>query len=143
MRWQAVVSQLHLVCKAHQHPRIAMHKAAAMTEPRQPAVYILANRRHGTLYTGVTSDLVARTWLHRQDAVEGFSRQYQTHRLVWFERHATMDAAITREKRIKKWYRSWKVRLIEESNPMWMDLWPQLIGENVVFAPTAGEQPSQ
>ena len=99
-----------------------------MPQLRQPAVYILASGRHGTLYTGVTADLIQRIWLHRRDAVEGFSRQYQTHLLVWFERHTTMDAAITREKQIKKWYRAWKVRLIEESNPAWMDLWPQVAG---------------
>ena len=98
-----------------------------MSNAPQPAVYILASSRHGTLYTGVTANLISRVWLHRHDVVDGFSRQYQTHSLVWYEQHATMDAAITREKQIKKWYRAWKVRLIEEGNPAWLDLWPQLV----------------
>ena len=93
---------------------------------RQPAVYILASKRHGTLYIGVTSDLVARVWQHRTDAVPGFTRQYGVHVLVYFELHGTMYDAIAREKQLKKWNRSWKVQLIEKSNPDWEDLWDRI-----------------
>jgi putative endonuclease len=78
---------------------------------RQPAVYILTNHHTGTLYIGVTSDLPRRIWQHRSDLVEGFTRDYALHRLVWFEMHATMYAAISREKQLKKWNREWKVDL--------------------------------
>lgn len=89
---------------------------------RQPAVYILASGRNGTLYIGVTSSLVARVWQHQQDLVEGFTKDYGVHLLVYFELHATMYAAISREKQLKKWRRAWKLRLIEEKNPEWKDL---------------------
>jgi putative endonuclease len=95
---------------------------------KQPAVYLLASERVGTLYVGVTSDLVARTWQHREHVVDGFTKRYGVTNLVWYELHETMDAAITREKCIKKWNRQWKVRLIEEMNPHWEDLWPTLVG---------------
>jgi len=88
----------------------------------QPRVYILASKRNGTLYTGVTSNLIARIHQHRAGAVRGFTRDYGVKLLVWFEEHPTMEAAITREKRIKKWNRSWKLELIEASNPEWRDL---------------------
>ncbi len=88
----------------------------------QPCAYMLASRRNGTLYTGVTSDLVQRVQLHRQGAVEGFTRRYHVKLLVWFEQHATMEQAILREKRIKKWNRAWKLELIEKDNPGWRDL---------------------
>jgi len=87
-----------------------------------PCVYILAKASHSTLYTGVTSDLVARVWQHREGLVRGFTQQYGIKRLVWFERHETMDTAILREKRIKRWVRSWKYDLIHELNPTWRDL---------------------
>jgi putative endonuclease len=89
---------------------------------RQPCVYILASKRHGTLYTGVTSDLLARLYQHREGETGGFTSRYGVHRLVWFEMADTMEAAITREKQIKKWNRDWKLRLIEETNPEWVDL---------------------
>jgi putative endonuclease len=92
-------------------------------------VYLLASGRNGTLYAGVTSDLVARVWQHREHLVPGFTRQYEVTRLVWFELHPTMEAAIQREKRIKKWNRAWKVRLIDEANPSWRDMWPDIIGQ--------------
>ena len=88
----------------------------------QPCVYILASKRNGTLYTGVTSNLLARIHQHRIGAVRGFTRDYGIKLLVWFEQHATMDSAITREKRIKKWNRAWKLDLIETENPNWRDL---------------------
>ena len=87
-----------------------------------PAVYLLASRRNGTLYVGVTSNLLGRIQQHRTEAVRGFTRDYGVKRLMWFEQHATMDSAILREKRIKKWNRDWKLQLIEEENPEWRDL---------------------
>ena len=95
--------------------------------PKQPATYILASDRNGTLYVGVTSNLIARTWQHGEHVVEGFSARHNATRLVWFELHDAMEAAITREKQIKKWNRSWKVRLIEEGNPYWNDLFPRIV----------------
>jgi putative endonuclease len=95
---------------------------------KEPAVYILASDKNGTLYTGVTSDLVKRIWEHREHLAEGFTKQYGVTRLVWFEMHATMDSAIQREKRIKKWNRDWKRKMIEQENPMWHDLWPEIVG---------------
>ena len=95
---------------------------------RQPCVYILASRRNGTLYTGVTSNLIGRIWQHRNDLVEGFSQRYGVHNLVWFEPHENMEAAIVREKAIKRWRRAWKIDLIEAGNPMWRDLYPDIIG---------------
>jgi putative endonuclease len=87
-----------------------------------PAVYILASKRNGTLYTGVTSNMLARIHQHRHGMVRGFTSRYGVKLLVWFEQHATMAGAITREKRIKKWNRAWKLELIEENNPEWRDL---------------------
>ncbi|MEZ6059974.1 MAG: GIY-YIG nuclease family protein [Planctomycetaceae bacterium] len=95
--------------------------------PKQPAVYILASKRNGTLYTGVTSDLVQRVWEHKNDVREGFTKDYAVHTLVYFELHEDMESAITREKRIKKWNRAWKLRLIEEKNSDWNDLYPAII----------------
>ena len=95
---------------------------------RQPAVYVLASRRNGTLYIGVTSDLVKRIWQHREHFAQGFSSQHDVTRLVWFELHQDMYAAIEREKRLKKWKREWKVALIEARNPSWRDLWPLISG---------------
>ena len=95
---------------------------------KQPATYMLASRRNGTLYVGVTSDLIARAWQHREHIVKGFTSKYNVTRLVWYELHGTMEGAITREKRLKKWNRDWKIRLIEERNPYWNDLWDEIIG---------------
>jgi len=93
----------------------------------QPCVYILASDRIGTLYTGVTSDLARRIWEHKNAAMEGFTKKYGIHTLVWYEQHETMESAITREKSIKEWNREWKLRLIEESNPEWRDLYPDIV----------------
>jgi putative endonuclease len=93
---------------------------------KQPAIYMLASRRNGTLYTGVTSDLVKRIWEHRNDIVEGFTKRYGVHSLVYFELHDDMSEAIRREKQIKKWNRAWKIELIERTNPQWQDLWRSL-----------------
>ena len=89
---------------------------------RQPCVYLLARASHSTLYTGVTSNLPGRIWQHRKGIVPGFTNRYGIKRLVWFEVHDTMDSAIVREKRIKRWPRAWKYDLIHSSNPTWRDL---------------------
>ncbi|MBN8809237.1 MAG: GIY-YIG nuclease family protein [Sphingomonas sp.] len=89
---------------------------------KQPCVYMMASRRHGTLYIGVTSNLVGRILQHREGRFDGFSKRYGCVRLVWFAVADTMEAAITREKQMKKWNRDWKARLIEEDNPQWDDL---------------------
>ena len=94
---------------------------------KQPAVYIMASKRNGTLYIGVTSDLVARAWQHREHLVEGFTKKYSVDQLVWYELHPTMDSAITREKQLKKWNRKWKLELIEKENPYWNDLWMSIL----------------
>jgi putative endonuclease len=93
---------------------------------KRPCVYILASRRNGTLYVGVTSDLARRVSQHRSDVVEGFTRDYGVHALVFAEVHETMEDAIAREKRIKKWRRAWKLDLIEQHNPQWRDLYDEL-----------------
>ena len=95
----------------------------------QPAVYIMASGCHGTLYIGVTSNLIQRVWQHREEVVEGFTHQYGVKTLVWYELHATMEVAIQREKALKKWMRRWKIELIEERNAAWKDLWFELHGE--------------
>jgi len=89
-------------------------------------VYILASKPRGTLYVGVTNDLVRRVGEHRDGKVEGFTRKYGLKTLVWFEEHATVPLAIQREKNIKHWVRKWKVELIEKSNPRWNDLWGEI-----------------
>ncbi len=94
---------------------------------RHPAVYILTNRPFGTLYVGVTSNLLARIWHHKNNVVEGFSSTHGLHLLVWYEAHATMYAAISREKQLKHWRRSWKIKLIHENNRDWRDLWPDIL----------------
>ena len=94
---------------------------------KQPVVYVLASRRNGTLYVGVTGDLAKRAWEHRNNVVEGFTRRYGVHRLVYFETCDDIDQAILREKRIKKWSRAWKIELIERDNPEWADLWETIL----------------
>lgn len=94
---------------------------------RKPCVYMLASGRNGTLYTGVTSDLPKRVWQHKHGAVEGFTRRYNVHTLVWYELHETMESAIAREKAIKEWKRAWKIRRIEEFNPEWQDLYLTIV----------------
>jgi putative endonuclease len=93
----------------------------------RPCVYILASGRNGTLYIGVTNNIARRAWEHRSGVVAGFTKRYGVHRLVYVEFHATMPNAIQREKQIKKWRRAWKLRLIEESNPRWRDLYDDLL----------------
>jgi putative endonuclease len=95
--------------------------------PKQPAVYILASKRNGTLYIGVTSNLQKRAWEHNNDMAEGFTKRYGIHQLVHYELYEDMVSAITREKQMKKWNRAWKLELIETHNPEWKDLWDGIV----------------
>jgi len=90
---------------------------------KQPCVYILASKRNGTLYIGVTSNLIQRVWQHKNNQVAGFTQKYNVHTLIYYELHEVMESAILREKQMKKWRRDWKIKLIEKSNPQWDDLW--------------------
>jgi putative endonuclease len=92
----------------------------------QPAVYLMASQRNGTLYTGVTSNLIKRVWEHKNNLKQAFTQKHHVHILVYYELHEKMYTAITREKQIKKWYRAWKLRLIEEKNPYWKDLYDEM-----------------
>ena len=89
-------------------------------------VYILASRKYGALYIGVTGDLIGRVYLHREELVRGQTGRYHIHRLVYLELHEDVEAAILREKRLKKWRREWKIDLIEKANPDWRDLYPEI-----------------
>ena len=93
---------------------------------KQPCVYILASKCNGTLYVGVTSNLLQRVWQHKNDLVEGFTKRYAVHTLVWLEAHETMESAITRERNLKRWKRDWKIDLIQRANPSWRDLYHEL-----------------
>jgi putative endonuclease len=90
-------------------------------------VYIMASAKNGTLYIGVTSDLIKRVWEHKEGLVDGFTKEYGVKTLVWFEETANIEAAITCEKQLKKWNRGWKIRLIESCNPLWQDLYSSII----------------
>jgi putative endonuclease len=105
---------------------------ACLQDPamKHPAVYMLASQRNGTLYIGVTSNLIQRVWQHKEGLVEGFTQKYGVKILVWYEQHETMESAISREKAMKKWLRDWKVKTIEQANPDWRDLWPEITGES-------------
>ncbi|WP_415889757.1 GIY-YIG nuclease family protein [Neptuniibacter sp. SY11_33] len=94
---------------------------------KQPAIYILSSKPQGTLYIGVTSNLSQRIWQHKNDFIEGFTKRYQAHQLVYFELHETMQNAITREKQMKAWKRQWKINLIETQNPNWADLYSTIL----------------
>jgi putative endonuclease len=102
-------------------------ESSAVTELMQPCVYLLASRRNGTLYVGVTSNLIKRIWEHKNNVVQGFTQKYGVHMLVWFELHETMESAIRREKAIKEWKRDWKLKLIEQQNPAWRDLYSEIL----------------
>src|SRR5262249_13694838 len=103
--------------------KASRRRGPSVVNPKTFYVYILASQRNGTLYTGVTSDLIKRAWEHKEGFVDGFTRQYDVKLLVWYEQHETAETAITREKQVKKWNRAWKIRLIEERNPYWNDLY--------------------
>lgn len=94
---------------------------------KQPCVYLLASEKNGTLYAGVTSNLLKRVWEHKQKIADGFTKKHGISRLVWYELHETMESAISREKAIKEWKRLWKLRLIEATNPEWIDLYDQIV----------------
>jgi len=106
---------------------------------KEPSVYILASRPKGTLYIGVTSNLVGRVWQHRERLVASFASRYDVARLVWYDFADCMESAILREKQLKKLNREWKIRLIEERNPEWRDLWPEISG----VVATCGFPPSR
>ena len=93
---------------------------------KQPCIYILASKKNGTLYIGVTSNLVKRVWEHKNNVVAGFTQKYSVHHLVWYELHEEMTSAIIREKKLKKWRRAWKIELIEKENPDWADLYQSI-----------------
>lgn len=115
------------IFKERHHPRRrVIHTKRDPTTMRHPAIYILASQKRGTLYVGVTSDLLNRVRQHKTDLRDSFTSKYQVHRLVHFEHFTTMIEAISREKRLKKWERAWKIRLIEEENPEWKDLYEDL-----------------
>jgi putative endonuclease len=94
---------------------------------KQPCVYVLASKRNGTLYIGVTSDVVRRVWQHRSGEIDGFTNRYDVHRLVHAEFYTSMADAIHREKCLKVWRRAWKLRLIEQGNPQWRDLYEDFV----------------
>jgi putative endonuclease len=98
---------------------------------KQPCFYILASQHNGTLYVGVTSDLVKRVYQHREGMVEGFAKRYGVKILVWFEIHEMMESAIRREKQLKNWSRIAKIQLIEQQNPKWLDLWLTITSASV------------
>ena len=95
---------------------------------RQSYVYLLASKPYGTLYIGVTSDLLARLWQHREKMAEGFTKRYNVTQLVWYEAHEDIRAAIKREKQLKEWKRVWKIELIQKTNPHWRDLFDDIVG---------------
>ena len=108
---------------------------------RDPAVYIIASAFHGTIYTGVTSNLLQRIRQHRDGAFRGFTADYGCKRLVWFEMHGDMDSAIRREKQLKNWHRAWKIALIEKDNPAWRDLAEDFGFESLIKKVGSGSSP--
>ena len=128
---EALVINSSFISSYRRRP-VSRHISGRRREPetqmiKQPAVYILASERNGTLYIGVTSDLVKRIWEHKNNLVKGFTKRYNVHILVWYELHNNMNAAIEREKNVKEWKRAWKIRLLEENNPDWNDLYNTII----------------
>jgi len=107
-------------------PSIFLDEKGRRSMPKRFTIYILASKRNGTLYVGVTSDLAKRVWEHKNHFVEGFTRKYGVDRLVYYETHKTAESAIAREKKLKKWNRAWKIRLIEKDNLDWLDLYEEL-----------------
>jgi len=94
---------------------------------KQFYIYILASKKNGTLYIGITSDLIRRIWEHKNNVVKGFTKKYSVHTLVYCEVHPTFETAVQREKNLKKWKRAWKIKLIEEKNSEWRDLYPDIL----------------
>jgi putative endonuclease len=95
---------------------------------KNPCVYMLASKKNGTLYIGVTSNLIQRVFQHKNNITQGFTQKYNVKTLVWYEQHPSMESAIIREKRLKEWKRAWKIKLIEEMNVNWLDLYPSILG---------------
>jgi putative endonuclease len=95
---------------------------------KDPCLYILASKPNGTLYVGATSDVIRRVWEHKSGVVDGFTKKYAVHTLVYFELHGTMETALLRERQIKRWRRAWKIDLIRQMNPDWRDLYPEIVG---------------
>ena len=112
---------------AQAHDVIPVATGIQCTMHKQPAVYILASKRNGTLYIGVTSNLQKRAWEHKNDFAQGFTKRYGVQRLVYFELCEDMMSAIRREKQMKKWNQAWKLELIEKQNPAWRDLWEKIV----------------
>ena len=108
---------------------------------RIPCVYLLSSGFHGTIYTGVTSDMIGRIWQHREEVTEGFTKRYAVKRLVWFEVHERMETAIRREKSIKRWQRQWKLELIGLENPTWRDLAEDFGFESLIKKVDPGSRP--
>ena len=98
-----------------------------MKKEKKAFVYIMASKRNGTIYIGVTSDLIHRVWQHKNNEIEGFTKKYKVHKLVYFEQHNNIRSAIEREKQIKKWIRKWKLDLIENKNSEWKDLYGEIV----------------
>ena len=98
-----------------------------MAMEKQFYIYILASKKNGTLYIGITSDLIRRIWEHKNNVVKGFTKKYSVHTLVYYEVHPTFETAVQREKNLKKWKRAWKIKLIEEKNSEWRDLYPDIL----------------
>jgi putative endonuclease len=109
-------------------PRLDATSALSLPALVQPHIYIMASKPYGTLYVGVTGNLVQRAWVHRDAVMPGFTRKYGVHRLVYYEPHETIIQAMRREHNIKHWPRKWKVELIEKVNPLWDDLYPSIVG---------------
>lgn len=99
-----------------------------MLMDKQPCIYILASKRNGTLYIGVTTNMIKRVWEHKRHLSQGFTNKYKVHLLVYFEMTDDITTAIKREKQLKKWRRQWKINLIENMNPEWRDLYPEIAG---------------
>jgi putative endonuclease len=114
---------IQIFTKENQSLHFCRRSGESRNPGRQPCVYLLASKRNGTLYVGLTSNLIQRIWQHKSRLVEGFTKKYGVHMLVWCEAHATMESAIAREKAIKGWRRAWKIQLIEDLNPQWRDLY--------------------
>ncbi len=125
--WSDITDQPRAAVSASFRSKAGIQSLRGRFVDKEPAVYILASKRNGTLNIGVTSNLVKRIWEHKNDLIAGFTKRYGVHRLVWYELHDSMESAIAREKRLKDWKRAWKLDLIEETNPDWQDLYSTIV----------------
>ena len=124
--WVSPPMRLNPTHKVLSFPRRRESRENKTSVNKQFYVYILANKRNGTLYTGITSNLTQRVWQHKNNIIEGFTQKYNVKTLVFYEVHDNVESAIAREKRIKKWRRAWKLQLIEKMNPQWNDLFEEI-----------------